>query len=213
MNEEGPGEQQGSVRRAARPYSIAVGVIFLAVLVFAGVNSLNTDPIGLEPGARLPKFAAPSATGHIDMDANVDQDEACKVPAREAIRICDYFKRPLVIVAWFTKGCGTCRPQLDTVNAIRRRFRDVGFIGLDIQDSLDNARKEVTEHRWGFPMALDRDGAVSGLYGIVVGPTLLFAYPGGVLMSKNLGELDQAELTRRVEALVRGSRERARRRG
>ena len=51
-------------------------------------------------------------------------------------------------------------------------------------------------------MALDRDGAVSGLYGVVVGPTLFFAYPGGVLMSKTLGELDEAELTRKVGALV-----------
>ena len=47
MNEEGPEEQQAPARRAARPYSIAVGVIFLAVLIFAGVNTLNTDPIGL----------------------------------------------------------------------------------------------------------------------------------------------------------------------
>jgi peroxiredoxin len=211
VNEEGLGEQ-GPLRRAARPYSIAVGVIFLGILVYAGVNALNTEPIGLDAGARLPKFAAPSATGHIDKDANVSQNDACKVPRREAIRICDFFARPLVLVAWFTKGCDTCRRQLDSVEAVRRRFREVGFVGVDIKDSLQNAGKEVREHRWGFPMALDRDGAVSGLYGIVVGPTLFFAYPGGVLMSKALGELDEAELTRRVEALVKTSRERAQRR-
>jgi peroxiredoxin len=213
VNEEGPGEQQGSVRRAARPYSILVGVIFLAVIVFAGVNSLNTDPIGLEPGARLPRFAAPSATGDIDKDANVSQEDACRVPRREAIRICDFFNRPLVLVAWFTKGCDTCPRQLDAVETVRRRFRDVGFVGLDIKDSLENAGKEVREHGWRFPMALDRDGAVSGLYGVVVGPTLFFAYPGGVLRKKALGELDVAELTREVEGLVRAARERTRRRG
>ena len=208
MNEEGPEEQHAPPRRAARPYSILVGVIFLAVIVFAGVNSLNTDPIGLEQGARLPEFAAPSATGHIDKDARVS-DEPCNVPRREAIRICDFFDRPLVLVAWFTKGCDTCPRQLDTVETVRRRFRDVGFVGLDIKDSLENAGKEVRKHGWEFPMALDRDGAVSGLYGVVVGPTLFFAYPGGVLRVKKLGELDEAELTREVAALVRASRERA----
>jgi peroxiredoxin len=208
VNEEGPEEQQAPPRRAARPYSIVVGVIFLAVIVFAGVNSLNTDPIGLEQGARLPKFAAPSATGHIDKDARI-KDDPCSVPRREAIRICDFFDRPLVLVAWFTKGCDTCPRQLDTVEAVRRRFREVGFVGLDIKDSLENAGKEVREHGWEFPMALDRDGAVSGLYGVVVGPTLFFAYPGGVLRIKKLGELDEAELAREVEALVRASRERA----
>jgi len=114
-----------------------------------------------------------------------------------------------VLVAWFTKGCDTCPRQLDTVEAVRRRFREVGFVGLDIKDSLENAGKEVREHGWEFPMALDRDGAVSGLYGVVVGPTLFFAYPGGVLRIKKLGELDEAELAREVEALVRASRERA----
>jgi peroxiredoxin len=180
--------------------------------VYAGVNTLNTDPIGLDTGARLPKFAAPSATGHIDKDANVSQKNACQVHRREAIRICDFFDRPLVLVTWFTKGCDTCPRQLDTVESVRSRFRGVGFVGLDIKDSLENAGKEVRKHGWGFPMALDRDGAVSGLYGVVVGPTLFFAYPGGVLKSKNLGELDQAELTHEVEALVRASRERARQR-
>jgi peroxiredoxin len=209
VNEDQPDAQAGAARRAARPYTIVVGVLFLGVIVFAGLNSLETDPIGLKAGDELPKFAAPSATGHIDKDANVAQDEACKVPGREAIRICDYFDRPLVIVAWFTKGCDTCRSQLNTIEAVRRRYPEVGFVGLDVKDSLENAGKEVRKHGWKFPMALDRDGAVSGIYGVVVGPTLFFAYPGGVLRNKNLGELDRTELARRVDALAKASRERA----
>jgi peroxiredoxin len=114
------------------------------------------------------------------------------------------------MVTWFTKGCDTCRRQLDTLDAVKRRFPAVGFVGLDIKDSLDNARTEVRKHGWSFPMALDRDGAVSGLYGVVVGPTTFLAYPGGILRSKVLGELDQTQLTRRVEALVKASRERQR---
>ena len=88
------------------------------------------------PPDRLPKFAAPSATGAIDKDANVDPSKACGVKGGGAIRICDYFDRPLVIVAWFTKGCDSCRRQLDTVEQVRRRFPKVAFVGLDIKDSL-----------------------------------------------------------------------------
>ena len=43
-------------------------------------------------------------------------------------------------------------------------------------------------------MALDRDGAVSGSTRRSSARRLFFAYPGGVLMSKALGELDEAEL-------------------
>jgi peroxiredoxin len=187
-----------------------VGVLFLAVIVVVSVNTLSTKPIGLKAGNPLPKFAAPSARGTTDKDANVDPKKACGVRGNDAIRICDFFNRPLVMVAWFTKGCDTCRRQLDTLEAVRHRFPGVGFLGLDVKDSLDNARTEVAKHGWSFPMALDRDGAVSGLYGVVVGPTTFLAYPRGVLMDKVLGELDQAELTRKVEALVKASRERSR---
>jgi peroxiredoxin len=208
MNEAGPEAEAGAARRAARPYSIAVGIVFLGVLVYAGLNSLNSEPIGLDPGDKLPKFAAPSATGSVDKDANVSQREACRVATGGAVRICDYFDRPLVLVAWFTKGCDTCRRQLDTVEAARGRFPAVGFVGLDVRDSLENAGKEVRKHGWRFPMALDRDGAVSGLYGVGGGPTIFFAYPHGVLMSKTLGELDAAAFDRKVRALVAASRKR-----
>jgi peroxiredoxin len=207
VNEDG-GPQPVDVRRAARPYAAVVGILFLAVIVVVSVNTLSTKPIGLKAGDPVSKFAAPSATGAIDKDANVDPKKACAVSGSDVIRICDYFKRPLVMVAWFTKGCDSCRRQLATVEAVKRRFPAVGFIGLDIKDSLDNARTEVRKHGWTFPMALDRDGAVSGLYGVVVGPTTFLVYPRGILMSKVLGEIDQAQLTSRVEALVKASRER-----
>lgn len=198
-------------RRAARPYSIAVGVLFLGLIVFAGINALSnggSGPVGLEAGQKLPRFAAPLATGSLDGDANVDPKKACKIHERDAIRICDYFDRPLVLVAWFTRCGGHCEPQLDAVERIRRRFPQVGFVGLDVRDSKDASRKAVTKNGWGFPMAVDRDGAVGQLYSVGVGPTTFFAYPGGVLASKALGELSDDELTSRVRNLVRTSRKR-----
>jgi hypothetical protein len=207
VNEEG--REGGGAARAARPYTAAVGVIFLAVIVFAGINSISSETPSLEPGDRLPEFAAPSATGQTDKDINIDPKRACKVRVKDAIRICDYFGRPLVMIAWFTRGCDTCRPQLDTVERVRRRFPGVHFIGLDIRDSLDNARKEVREHGWGFPMALDRNGDLSRVYAIVGGPTLFFAYRGGILQRIVRGELDERELVADVEALIRESRSRA----
>jgi hypothetical protein len=202
-------------RRAARPYSIAVGIVFLGVLLFAGINAVRNSGeavLGPERGQQIPLFAAPISTGSEDGDANIDQGEvvggkrrgsACEIPGsrRDVLRICDYFDRPLVMVAWFTRGCGSCRPQLDSVERVRQRVRGVHFIGLDVRDSKENARKEVLEHGWSFPMAFDRDGAVSQLYGIGGGPTIIFAYPDGITRDVHLGELDDRELERRARAL------------
>jgi hypothetical protein len=211
-------------RSAARPYSIAVGILFLGVILFAGVNAVRNSGeavLGPEEGQRVPLFAAPIATGALDGDSNVDQgkvvsgrrvDSACQVegPRRDVLRICDYFDRPLAIVFWFKRGCGTCRSQLDTVERVRRRVPGVHFVGIDVVDSRDNARKEVLEHGWRFPMAYDRDGAVSQIYGIGGGPTIVFAYPGGITMDVQLGDLNDTELERRVRRLLSSSRKRER---
>jgi peroxiredoxin len=185
------------------------------------VNTLSNEGAGvqgLDDWRPLPRFAAPAATSGIDRDANVNQDDraadgdrrtpACEVPGSRTavIRICDYSDAPLVLVAWFTRGCGTCERQLDTVEDVRGRFPGVRFLGLDIADSLGHARREVLENGWRFPMALDRDGAVSALYGIGVGPTTVFAYPGGLTMRTVFGELDADELTTRIERLLRSAR-------
>jgi len=215
------GARPEDVRRAVRPYAVAIGIIFLIVIVFVSVNTINNRPIGLQAGDPAPRFAAPSATGTINRDANVNPKKACGVHGKDVVNICDYFDRPLVLTAWFSKCGGHCVPQLDRVQQILRRFPGVAFVGLDVRDSLEKARGVVLKNGWTFPMALDRDGAVSALYGVVVGPTTYFIYPSdrpgraGVLRESVRAELDEATLRRHVEALVRASRarERAQQRG
>ena len=222
FSDEDREREAAQARRAARPYSIAVGVLFLGVILFAGINAVrnNGDAVlGPEKGKRIPLFAAPTSTGREDADANIDQGKvvngkrrgsACDVEGspRDVLRICDYFDRPLVMVVWFKRGCGTCRQQLDSVERVRKRVPGVHFIGLDVADSKDNARKEVVEHGWGFPMGYDRDGAVSQIYGIGGGPTIIFAYPAGITMDVQLGDLDDRALERRARRLLSESRKR-----
>jgi hypothetical protein len=215
-------DETEDAKRATRPYSAVVGVLFLIVIGVTTINLLNNNssgPGGLGDGEKLPRFAAPSATGSLDGDANVFQNRkeagkdhvpACDVKAPGAIRICDYFDRPLVLTAWFSKCGGHCVPQLDRVERIRTRFPNVAFVGLDIRDSKGKSRKAVLEHGWRFPMAVDRDGAVGARYAVGIGPTTFFAYPGGVLMSKAIGELDEPDLIARVNQLVRASIKRKR---
>jgi peroxiredoxin len=216
LNGEDERSQAEDVRRAVRPYAVAIGVLFLVLIVYVSVNTISNKPIGLQPGDPAPKFAAPSATGTIDRDANVDPQKACRIHGRQVVNICDFFGRPLVLTAWFSKCGGHCEPQLDRVESIRRRFPGVGFVGLDVRDSLEKARSTITKHGWTFPMALDRDGAASALYGVVVGPTTFFIYPrdragrAGVLREVVRHELNEQELDSHVKALVRASRKRER---
>jgi hypothetical protein len=206
-------------------YSVAVGLIFLAIVIVALVRAIGgggaEGTLGLDrqpPRWPLPEFAVPAAAGGLEGDANVAQDDcesgavpcpedarrtpACRIDTAGAIRICDFFDRPLVISFWFTKG-GECANQQDVVDRVYRRYRGrVNFLSLDVRDDRDAVRELVRRHRWRLPVGYDRDGAVASLYKIGGCPTFAYAYPGGTLESAGVGELTAAGLSARVERLL-----------
>jgi hypothetical protein len=211
-------------------YSITVGLIFLAVIAVATIGTLGGDggggTLGLDrQPARwpLPEFAVPAAAApQLEGDANVAQDDcesaavpcpeeagrppACRIDPAEAIRVCDFFDRPLVISFWFTKGGNSCVEQQDVVDQVYRRYRgQVNFLSLNVRDDRDAVRELISRRGWGMPVGYDRDGAVAGLYKIAGCPTFAYAYPGGTLESASL-DVSAAQLGDRVERLLDASR-------
>jgi hypothetical protein len=206
-------------------YSIVVGLIFLAVIVVAAVNTIEGgggETLGLDrlpPRWPLPEFAVPEGAGQLEGDANVAQDDcetsaipcpessertpACRIDEAEAIRVCDFFDRPLVISFWFSKGGGDCVEQQDLVERVYRRYRGrVGFLSLDIRDDRGTLRDLIRQRGWTMPVGYDRDGAVAGLYGVGLCPTFAYVYPGGTLQSAGIGDLTAGQLSDRVDRLL-----------
>lgn len=205
-------------------YSVAVGLIFLAVIVIATIQTLGEGggdgTLGLDRQPShwpLPEFAVPDAAGELEGDANVAQDDcessaipcpesarrtpACRIRTAGAIRVCDFFDRPLVISFWFTEG--GCVDQQDVVDALYERYRGrVNFLSLNVRDDRDTVRDLIRQHGWEVPVGYDRDGAVAGLYRVGGCPTFAYAYPGGTLESADAGELGAERLSARVERLL-----------
>jgi hypothetical protein len=210
-------------------YSIVVGLIFLAVIVVATLNTIEGggggETLGLDRlPARwpLPEFAVPEGAGRLEGDANVAQDDcetsslpcsegarrtpACRIGTAEAIRVCDLFDRPLVISFWFSRGEG-CVGQQDVVERLYRRYRGaVGFLSLDIRDDRGTLRDLIRRHRWTMPVGFDRDGAVASLYRVGGCPTFAYAYPGGTLQGASIGDLTEDQLVGRVDDLLAATR-------
>ncbi len=210
-------------------YSVLVGLIFVALVIFVSIQTLgggdDGGTLGLdrqEPRWPLPEFAVPAAASQLEGDANVAQDDcasaaipcpadarrpsACQLRTAGAIRVCDFFDRPLVISFWFAKG-DNCVAQQDVVEEVSRRYRgQVGFFSLDIRDDRDEVRDLVRARGWTMPVGYDRDGAVAGLYRVGGCPTFAYVYPGGTLQSASIGELTEAELGERVERLLAATR-------
>ena len=215
-------------------YSMFVGLAFFALIVVALLNLLkNDDSAGIlgagygDRGMPLPAFAAPDALAGVEADANIAQDDcessrnpcpddqvrtpACEIDAAGAIRVCDLFDKPLAISFWFTRG-GDCLPTQDNFDRVAQRFGGrVNFLSVNVRDDAGSVAGIDRDHGWKVPVALDRDGAVSNLYRVGVCPTIVLAFPGGVLYDAEIrgGNYSVDELTDFVDGLVTASRERA----
>lgn len=223
--------------KVASRYSLYVGLAFVILAGVAVYNAVRTDEGGLfgaDPDANrglpIPEFAAPDALASLgrDFDANIAQDDcdssrnpcpadqvrvpACEVEAEGAIRVCDFFDKPLAISFWFTRG-GDCLPSQDAFARVAaERSDELNFLSVNILDDRDDVARIVREHGWEVPVAHDTDGAVSNIIGVGVCPTILLAYPGGIIESAQIreGNYGAAEIDALVADLLAASEARER---
>lgn len=227
---EGEGDSRGQIPGLSSRYTLLVGLAFIALVVVATLNTLRTGDSGIlgtdaVRGERLPEFAVPDIRGELDLDANIAQTAcetserpcpedarqtpACDIDPQGAIRVCDLFKRPLVLSFWFTSP-DECPATQDAVAAVARRFRGrVNFLSIAVRGDRDEIEQIVTERGWRLPVGWDRDGAVSNIYRVGVCPTVVFAFPGGVFQGVALGDnVNKPALIADTHRLLRESAER-----
>jgi hypothetical protein len=203
--------------RATNKYAWAVGIVFvmiLSVLLFVETLPNSGESLfGPKPGSLLKAFAAPSALGNLEGDANVCQKEpcpdgagelpACDVRSDEVVNVCQLRERPLVLTFFFDRGAD-CEPQVDRTERVRGSVPQVQFATVYFsRKDRDEIRRIVEARGWTQPVAVDRDGAVANLYGVGGCPTTIFARAGGRVADVELGNLTEDELRAKAERISR----------
>ena len=120
----------------------------------------------------------------------------------------DLFDKPLAISFWFTRGGDCIAPQDAFDDAAAKYGDDVNFLSLNVRDSRETVQGIIDERGWKVPVGLDPDGAVSNLFRVGGCPTLLLAYPGGIIYDSPIA-YEPDEVDGFIEDLLRASRERA----
>jgi hypothetical protein len=204
------------VPRPGNKYAWLVGILMLmglGILLFAQTLPNRGEGLeGPEPGTTLKAFAAPSALGSLEGDANVCQRApcpeqagerpACELTSEEVVNLCELRERPLVLTFIFDRGAD-CYPQVDRAERVRADVDGVNFATLFFtRKERDEVRRLVEARRWRQPVAVDQDGAVANLYGVGGCPTTVFARAGGKVVDTKLGNLTEEQLRRRAERLV-----------
>ena len=212
-----PDQGPPQVPRAGNRYAWVVGIVMLmivSVLLLRSIAGPNRGEgvRGPEPGDLLREFAAPSATGTLEGDANVRQARggskeqgkvaACEVTTSGVVNLCELRKRPLVLTFMVTRGAD-CEPQVDRVERMRKEFPKVSFAVVMSGNGREDAEQIVHRRRWTQPVAVDQDGAVVNVYGVGVCPTTVFALRGGITSEVARGNLTDAQLRRKIRRLLR----------
>jgi hypothetical protein len=214
--DEGPPETP----RPASRYAWVVGVAFLIVIAVAGLNAFRHEGRGSRGprvGTHLPRFSAPLATGPLEGDANVCQRRrcpsnagklpACDVRSRQVVNSCELWKRRPVVLTVIFDRAADCFPQVDRVQRAMKSARGVQYAVVYFsRNKRDDVRATVRHRAWTMPVALDKDGAVTNLYGVGVCPTTVFALRGGRVEETSLGNLTEPQLRAGVRSLLRRQR-------
>jgi len=112
-------------------------------------------------------------------------------------------ERPIVLNVW-ASWCVPCRSEASLLREAAALNDGIMFVGLNVQDSQQSAREFIAEFGLtGFNHYFDSDGAVSGVLGSYGVPQTYFYAPGGRLVHRHAGIIDERTLAVYVDDLLR----------
>ena len=170
---------------------LGVGAVATAVSVDGG-GSATIDTQELDGGLRsgpAPEFRLPTLT-----DGTV------------TVALADFGGRPLVLNFW-ASWCLPCRREMPLLAAAERRLGDsVSFVGVNYQDTTEDALALLADTGVTYPNGSDSDGEVGRRYGLYGMPTTVFIAADGQIVGRYLGEMSTTTLDGLLVQLVETGR-------
>ena len=113
--------------------------------------------------------------------------------------------RPAVINVW-ASWCGPCRSEAPLLREAWLQYGDeVLFIGVDVQDTQENAADFIAEFDLGFPHFFDPRRDVPAAWGGLGVPLTYYLTPDGEVFELHNGILDEQSLVEGIEDLLAAS--------
>jgi hypothetical protein len=198
-------------------YVVALAAILLVAFTIHVVLNSHKGATSIQPGTRIPPFAAPYALGgppgEVDIATHADDGQAGKVAACAErgpgiLNICQLYERGPVVLALFFQA-GSCTGILDDLQQLAGAFPQVGFAAVAVKEGSASVARIVRAKHLTVPVGVDGEGRLGSLFSMVSCPQITFVYPGGVVQSAALLSTPPlASLRTRVAELVAASRAR-----
>ena len=184
-----------SPRRAAptRPL-VVIGVLVVVLLVGLASLSIAGASHSWTPDPARRPLAPPLAGPRLSASG----------PSGGEVSLAEFRGQPVVVNFW-ASWCPPCRAEARDLERVSQAYRDRGvvFLGIDIQDTEDEARRFLREYDVTYPNLLDVTNALAVGYGVNGIPSTYFVDRDGRVAGSRTGPLDARQLVAQVEELLR----------
>lgn len=177
---------------------IAAGIVAAAILAGLGVVLLgdgdsSSEPVVISTGEGRGTIPSAALLGEPAPEATFTDFEGTEQA------LADYQGRPLVL-NFFASWCSPCvaeMPDLETVS--REHAEEVGFLGLNVQDTVEDGRSIVTETGITYPVGRDPDGSILAQFRGITMPTTVFLDAEGTVVRVHAGQVSADNLRQIIE--------------
>lgn len=115
-------------------------------------------------------------------------------------------KGQVVMLNFWASWCGPCRQEMPLLNDIYKHYKKAGFVllGVNLDESIDDAEGFMKKTPVNFPVLLDSDGKVAGLYKNQAMPSSYFIDRKGNLVHLHQGYKpgEEAEYKKVIKKLL-----------
>lgn len=184
--------------RTLRIVAAAAAVVVVAtVAVAVGARDSDDDVTRLagDDAVAAPEVAVPD-----------DLAELLAMPVERldggTVRLADYAGRPVVVNFW-ASWCASCIAEMPDFESVSRALDGtVAFVGVNVNDRIDDARTLADRTGVTYDLVRDPDGRLAERFGVVVMPTTVVLDATGAVIDVHGGALDVAGLEALIEPVV-----------
>lgn len=195
VNERSETQVAATTSEARKRGFIALGAL-LSIVVVGGLFWLALTLVSQEGARPRPGTPAP--------DFELRLFEGYRAGYPEVLRLSD-LRGKVVVINFWASWCEECYKEAAALERIWREYRDRGvvFIGVDYLDTEAPALTYLKQFDITYPNGLDVQQRIAKAYRITGVPETFFIDRDGLVAEVVIAPLSEADLRRRLDALLR----------
>ena len=121
----------------------------------------------------------------------------------EQVRLSSFKGRPVWLNFW-ASWCPGCVTEMPRIQKAYERYGSDGLVvlGINVQETPEEARRFVTDRGFKWTFLLDRDGRVTDLYYVNGLPFQVFIGPDGVIKAIRPGEVQDSDIEGYLQTIL-----------